>query len=119
MSDQQHHRSSRNIRSDPREQMLLRTVDAALAGVVFVLPFCMGGRQAIGQLLLVVLATLAAVAWTARQSIAPEGRWRSTAAQWLLLAATLLVAVQILTLPESWLVRLSPELPHMLPLWMN
>jgi O-antigen ligase len=119
MLHEQHHRASRTPRSDPREQMLLRTVDAALAGVVFVLPFCMGGRQAIGQLLLVVLAVLAAVAWTARQAVAPDARWRSTAAQWLLLAVTLLVAVQIIPLSETWLMRLSPEIPDLLPLWMS
>ncbi len=48
---------------------LLRCVDFGLAGVVFVLPFCMGGRQALGQFLLVALASLVAVAWTARQAL--------------------------------------------------
>ena len=97
--------------------MLLACVDFGLACAVFVLPFLMGGRQALGQFAVVVLAVLISVAWTARQTLLRQAAWRHTGAQWLLLVAVLLVAFQLVALPEKWLTRLSPATLQMLPLW--
>jgi O-antigen ligase/tetratricopeptide (TPR) repeat protein len=119
MSHTHEYRLNRSPSPDAREQALLRCVDAGLAGVVFVLPFCMGGRQALGQFLLIALTSFVAVAWMARQALARQAAWRTTTAQWLLLAAVLLIALQLMPLPEASLARLSPETPRMLPLWMQ
>ena len=48
---------------DALDRALLGLVDAGLAAVVLVAPFFMGGRQALGQLVLVALAWFVATAW--------------------------------------------------------
>ncbi len=53
----------------PWDALLLRVVDGALAGSIFLVPFLMGGRQPGGHLVLAVLAVAAAVATAARSCV--------------------------------------------------
>jgi len=90
--------------------LLLRIVDAGLWTTIVVAPLVMGGRHPIGRLLLAVLVAVSALAWLVRQCVIDRPRWKSTAVQWLLLAAVLLVHVQTLSLPGPLLDFLSPAI---------
>jgi O-antigen ligase/tetratricopeptide (TPR) repeat protein len=99
------------------DAMLLKIVDGGLAACIFLVPLLLGGRQALGQLVLVALAVLVAAAWTIRQCIARQGIWRRSAASLILAAGVLLLVVQMVPLPASYLERISPHLSEILPLW--
>lgn len=99
------------------ERLLLHVVDASLVGCVVVLPFLMGGRQALGHFVLPALALVAMVAWLLRGAVASGFRWRWSGAEWLFVAGALLVGLQIAPLPDAWLQILSPKLAQILPLW--
>jgi O-antigen ligase len=99
------------------DRFLLRVVDFGLAGVIFVVPFLMGGRHAVGQLGLTVLAVAAAWGWAVRQCFRRDAQWRPTTAAPLLLMGLLLVVLQIVPLPPWLLGRLSPATGELLPLW--
>ena len=92
-------------------------VDAALAGCILLVPLVMGGRHAVGQLVLVSLAVVAAAAWTASQCLRPEALWRPTRATALLVAGVVLLLVQLTPLPASVLGWIAPHTLELLPLW--
>ena len=99
------------------DTMLLKIVDGGLAGCIFLVPLLLGGRQALGHLVLVALAVVVAAAWIIRQYIARQGIWRRSAAGLLLAAAVILLVVQIVPLPAAYLERVSPHTSEILPLW--
>ena len=99
------------------DELLLRIVDGGLAGCIFVVPFLMGGRQALGQLALVTLAVVVALAWVVRQCLRREGKWRWSGAELLLSAGVALVLVQLAPLPPWLSSRLAPHTAEVLPLW--
>jgi O-antigen ligase/tetratricopeptide (TPR) repeat protein len=105
--------------SQTAQRLLLYVVDAGLAGVIFGAPWLMGGRHPLGQLVLVALVCLVAMAWTARQCLAAKSVWRWSGVEFLLLAALLLIAFQLLPLPQAIVTRLSPHLAETLPLWTS
>ncbi|MEE9603047.1 MAG: hypothetical protein V3V75_07070, partial [Thermoguttaceae bacterium] len=84
-------------RSKLRRALLVAT-DAGLAGCIFVVPLLMGGRQALGQFVLVVLAVAIALAWLVRQCLQREFFWRLSLAEVFLVAGLVLLAVQLLPL---------------------
>jgi len=96
---------------------LLRAVDGCLAGCIFLVPFLMGGRQALGQFALVALSVVAALAWLVREGLKRRLAWRRSAAELLLLAGVVLVVVQLLPLPASVVAWGSPNTASLLPLW--
>ena len=95
----------------------LQIVDAALAGVIFLVPLLMGGRHPLGQLTLVVLAATMSVAWAARMWRLGDARWRPTGAALLLAAGGALVLLQAAPLPPAALKWLAPQNAALLPLW--
>ena len=99
------------------DTFLLRIVDGGLAGSVFLVPFLMGGRQALGQMALVALAVAAALAWTIRWCLHRRFTWRATWAALLLLAGAGLVTLQVVPLPQGLLRQISPHTAEILPLW--
>ena len=103
--------------ADGLSALLLQIVDGGLAGVIFVVPFAMGGRHPLGQLILYALAVVTALAWAIRQSICPQPAWRPTWAMALILAGAILVLLQILPLPQSAMQWLAPGHGEILPLW--
>jgi len=96
---------------------LLHVVDGCLAGVIFLVPLLMGGRHAVGQLGLTVLAVAAAWAWSVRQCLSDDTAWRPTRAAPLLIAGLLLVVLQSIPLSPVLLAYLSPHSAEILPLW--
>jgi len=105
------------IRQQALDRFLLQVVDGCLAGVIFVVPLLMGGRHAIGQLALTVLAVTAAWTWALRQCLRDDAAWRPTWATPLLLAGLALVALQTIPLPPALLARLATPNAELLPLW--
>ena len=99
------------------DRSLLQIVDGSLAGVIFVVPLLMGGRHALGHLVLTALAVTAAAAWAVQQSLRKNAGWRPTWAMPLLLAGLMLVALQLIPLPPWLLARLSPQMGEILPAW--
>lgn len=99
------------------DSLLLWTVDAGLAAMILVVPLAMGGRTALGQLALVVLATGVALCWCLRQGLSSDRVWIRSPALWLLSGVLGFLCLQITPLPESWLKGLSPKLYEILPLW--
>ncbi len=96
---------------------LTRAVDAGLAGVVFLVPFVMGGRQAAGQAVLILLALALGIGWCLKQALAGESHWTHSAAQPILLLTVVWVALQLIRLPSTMLAKLSPHVYQILPLW--
>ena len=97
--------------------VLLQVVDWGLAGCVFVVPMLMGGRQALGQFVFVLLAVVIAVAWMSRQALNGKFSWRYSSAEWLLVGGVLLLLLQTAPLSASLLSRLAPHTAELLPLW--
>ncbi|MBN2022405.1 MAG: O-antigen ligase family protein [Pirellulales bacterium] len=108
------HLSSRRAR---QRRLLLRVVDAGLAGCVFGLPWLLGGRHPLGQLALVAMAATVALAWLLRQTLEREPTWRPSAGTPWVAAAVALVALQLLPLPGPLLAMASPKTSAILPLW--
>ncbi len=101
------------------EHWLTRMVDAGLAGVAFLVPFTLGGRGAVGEAVVVLLALYLAVCWCLKQAVSRQPDWISSAATPILLVAMGLILLQIVPLPPSLLTRLSPHLKEILPLWSS
>ncbi len=99
------------------DALLLQAVDGSLAGVIFLVPLLLGGRHAVGQLMLTVLAVTAAWAWSVRQCLSKDATWRPTSVTSLLIAGLALVALQTIPLSPAALAYLSPYSAEMLPLW--
>lgn len=96
---------------------LTRMVDAGLAGVVFLVPLALGGRGAVGEATLILLALGLSTGWCLRQTLARQPDWIRSAATPILLAAVALIVVQLIPWPPALLARLSPHLKEILPLW--
>jgi len=96
---------------------LLGVVDLGVAGILFLAPLVMGGRHPLGKLVFVSLVGLIGVAWCARQCMLSRARWTRSGAELLLFAGLGLVTLQILPLPQSLLLKLSPTISELLPLW--
>jgi O-antigen ligase/tetratricopeptide (TPR) repeat protein len=94
-------------------------VDWGLAAIVFVAPLFMGGRGAVGRLVLIALIAIVAVCWCARQCCSDRGRWRWSGVEWLLVAGLGLLVLQLSPLPLSLLNRLSPTVAELLPFWTS
>ncbi len=103
--------------NDSAETLLLYLIDGGLAGCIFVVPFLLGGRMAVGQFLLVLLAVVVALAWAVRQAMRRHGNWRWSGAELLLLAGVAILVLQIVPLPQSVLKWLVPYTVSLLPLW--
>jgi O-antigen ligase len=99
---------------------LAKYADVSLCALIVLLPWCMGGRHAFGELLLVVLAFTSAIACLMRQLLT-DGRVQCTRSPigWIVLAVVGLIALQLAPLPSEWLHTLSPRLEQMLPLWTS
>jgi len=117
----QSRKTRRPVRDDsagsPLERMLSSVVDGGLAGCIFVVPLLMGGRQALGELALVSLAVIVALAWTLLLGLRREASWRFSSAEILLVAGIVLLLLQITPLPQSVLTWITPQSAERLPLW--
>ncbi len=97
--------------------LLLWAADLGLFAAVFVLPFVMGGRQAIGEFTLSVIACWTTSFWLLHHALKRKQPWRITGVEPLLLAGIALCVTQTLVLTPEVLSSLSPQLERLLPLW--
>ncbi len=95
----------------------LRMVDLGFLGLILLLPFIWGGRQALGNIATVMLSGWTAIWWAIHQLRQDRPRWKFSGAEPLLLLAILLVILQTVTLPESLKNQLSPQINQLLPAW--
>ena len=98
-------------------RLLLMAVDAGLAAALFVVPLVMGGRMALGQLVLVAIALWVAVCWCLRQCFSSSPGWIRSPLDLSLPVAIVLVGLQVVPLRPSWIGSLSPRLYETLPMW--
>ena len=105
-------------RNGPR-QHLTRAVDTILAAIVGIVPLLMGGRHPLGKLVYVALVAALSVVWAGGQCLSRRAYWRRSGAEFLLVAAVLLVVLQLAYLPQSWVDRLSPQIGKTLVLWSS
>jgi O-antigen ligase len=103
--------------ADRLSALLLQIIDGGLAGVIFIVPFIMGGRHPLGQLILVALAVVTALAWAIRQCLRPRPVWRPSWALTLISAGVILIILQMIPLPQYLLERFAPCHENILPLW--
>jgi len=96
---------------------LLRAVDAGLVGCILIVPLLMGGRHAVGQLVLIGLALGVAVVWASRQTLASPAFWRPTYAAFLLALGLALLLLQLIPLGQGAAEVLTPGQRALLPLW--
>lgn len=80
---------------------------------------CLGGRLAIGQLVLVVGASATALCWLLHQLTAERPAYSWTGSEKLWLAGILIAVAQIVPLPREWLLKVAPKLKEILPLWFD
>jgi len=92
-------------------------VDLGLIASIFAIPLIMGGRQAMGQLVLVLCAAWLACCWGIYQLKSSQSRWVPTRAEPLLFIGLLLPILQIVNLPAETVAAISPQLLQILPLW--
>jgi tetratricopeptide (TPR) repeat protein/O-antigen ligase len=100
-----------------RHPWSLIPVDVGIIGILAFAPFFMGGRQALGQLVLCVLSSLTALAWCIHQWRERDGRWRFTGVEPLILLGLGLILLQCQPLNSSLLKALSPRVQKLLPEW--
>jgi len=103
----------------PLDRFFIRLVDVGLFAAIFAVPFAMGGRTAIGQLVLTGVACWVTAVWLLRQIICPRPCWRLTGLELLLLLAAALGWLQTVELPGSWIRLLSPHISTLLPAWSS
>ena len=99
------------------DAVLLTVADASIAGCIFIVPLLLGGQHPLGRLLLVLLASAAALAWTLRRSLAPQVVWRRSRVEWILLAAAALLIFQITPLPADMFAWLKGGAAQTLNIW--
>ena len=95
----------------------LRVVDLFLALALFAVPAVLGGRTGWGQLVLVLAASGAAIAWIAGRVCGRLPGYRWTWAEPVLAAGVGLLTLQVVPLPASLTTILSPRLAQWLPAW--
>lgn len=95
----------------------MRGVDGLLVTVLLCVPLLMGGRQALGQMTLVVLALAAGVCWCLHQALTRQSGWIWSSAELLLFGMAALVGFQLIPLPPAVIQTLSPRVYEILPTW--
>ncbi|HIQ21256.1 MAG TPA: tetratricopeptide repeat protein [Planctomycetes bacterium] len=99
------------------DRWLARCVDVGLVTLVFAVPLLLGGRTALGQLVLAIVSVGIAAAWSLRGVLGTQTGWARCGGLLLLAAALVLAVVQLAPLPAAVLDKLSPRLYETLSMW--
>lgn len=109
---------SQPVETSWRDQpSLLKGVDLGLMAILVVAPFLMGGRQALGQVVLCGLSAGTAVLWSVYQWSRGNGRWRFTGVEPIMLLGLGLIALQCSQLSPSLIDAISPRVHRLLSGW--
>jgi O-antigen ligase/tetratricopeptide (TPR) repeat protein len=98
------------------EPWLVTATDVCLALTFVLVALGFGGRAAIGQFFLVAGALVTSGCWLLHQLTKSNGKYTWTGSEWLWCAGLLVAGFQIVPLPQSWLLTLSPHLKELLPI---
>ena len=113
--------SAEMVPSEGTETSLARwcgeLADVAVAASVCLVPLCLGGRIALGQVLLLACAVIAGLGWSGTLLLGRKATWISTGVAPLLIGVLLLGLLQLTPLPSGLLSWLSPQHGKLLPLW--
>jgi len=99
------------------DRVLERSVDGGFAAAIFAVPLVLGGRMALGQLVLVGSVLWIALCWCFRQSLGTRAAWTRSAAEPILVAALVWVGLQLVPLPAGLGRTVSGKAQELLPLW--
>lgn len=94
-----------------------RAIDGGVLLCLFAAPLCFGGRHDLGRFAYVFCVAITAGASATLSLIRHERPKRWSYAHSILVAAIVLVALQLVPIPHPWLVELAPSLKQLLPLW--
>jgi len=119
------HRSRSKVRfteseaTSGEQPWLVTLTDLSLLFTFVLVALGFGGRAATGQLFLVAGALLTTTVWLLHQFTSSEARYHWTGSEWLWCTGLLVVGLQIIPLPQAWLLWLSPNLKEILPLVLS
>ena len=100
-----------------RANVLLMVTDWSTMLLLLVAPLFMAGRHPVGRLVFVALICATVVSWAWHRYVAGNRQYRATGMEMLMLAAAVMVVLQMVPLPHAWLARLSPAIADRLTLW--
>lgn len=98
------------------QPLMIMLTDACLCLTFLLVAAGFGGRAAIGQFFLVTGALVTTGCWLVHQFMTSERRYIWSGCEWLWCVGIVVAAVQILPLPQSWLLAIAPHLKAALPL---
>jgi tetratricopeptide (TPR) repeat protein/O-antigen ligase len=93
--------------------------EVGVVGAMLLVPLFIGGRHPWGHFVLVLCALAAALGWVLQTWRFGDVRLIKSNAEWLLGAAAILVALQLVPLPHDILRVLSPKSQEVLFLWQG
>jgi len=96
-----------------------QATDICLFLAIVIAPFFMGGRQAMGQFVLAVLACASAVAWAIHQWRAHRAQWKFTGAEPLCLIGVAILVLQCVPISPALLETISPNQTSLLTIWKS
>ena len=110
---------SRTVAAGNKLQHRFSVAELGILGSIFLVPIFIGGRHPWGHFVLVVCSLVAAVGWVfgAYRGKGIKVVWSD--AEWILVAAAILLALQVLPLPSGVLRFLSPRSQEILFLWQS
>ena len=99
------------------ERLLTHLIDLGIAATFFVVPLFLAGLHAIGRLAFVTSVSMAAIAWSIRNLLSTAKRPARSGIEWIILAAALLLLIQLSFLPSNTLRVIAPNQATLLPIW--
>jgi tetratricopeptide (TPR) repeat protein len=91
--------------------------DAGLLMLLFVAPLFMGGRHPWGQFAFQALVFATTVLWLVGKAMAERSSLQYSNSTWLLLAGIVLLLMQLVPLPATFIQLASPGIQALLPVW--
>ncbi len=106
-------------RAKNKGQVQLSLAELGVFGSIFLVPIFIGGRHPWGHFVLVICSVVAAIGWAFRAYRGKGIKVVWSNAEWILVAAAILLALQVLPLPSEVLRFLSPKSQGILFLWQG
>lgn len=92
-------------------------VDLVLLAILLIAPLFFGGRDDLGRLALVAMASTAGLVWLWSEAQQANPRWNASPSYWLAGAIAVVGVVQLVPLPSPLIATLAPRAQQLLPTW--
>lgn len=102
-----------------KQPWLVIATDFCLWATLVAVAIGFGGRMVVGQVALVIGASLTAFCWMLYQCTSTEPRYVWTGSEWLWCAGILVCVAQIVPLPGDLMLKISPQIKEILPFWYD